>query len=95
MKISRKLRRIREASGLSLRELARRIQISPTYLSKVETGICLPSEKLLRAICKETDADSKLDMLLVLTGTIPEDVVQYLVGHPDVLERLRREMAAA
>lgn len=40
------LRRDREAAGLSQRELARRANMSPSLLNKVESGLRTPTEKL-------------------------------------------------
>jgi transcriptional regulator with XRE-family HTH domain len=48
-----RLRAEREARALSLRELARRLQISPSALSQIETGSSRPSVSTLYAIVTE------------------------------------------
>jgi transcriptional regulator with XRE-family HTH domain len=48
-----KLRARREAERLSLRELARRLQISPSALSQIETGKSRPSVSTLYALVTE------------------------------------------
>ena len=48
--VGRHLRSAREVQGLSLRELARRLEISASALSQIETGKSRPSVKTLYAI---------------------------------------------
>ncbi len=47
------IREKREASGLSLRELARRVDITAPFLSDIELGRRAPAEKNLALIAKE------------------------------------------
>jgi transcriptional regulator with XRE-family HTH domain len=51
--LSRRLRAARERSGLSLRALAARLDISPSALSQIETGRSRPSVGSLYAITTE------------------------------------------
>jgi transcriptional regulator with XRE-family HTH domain len=51
--LSRRLRAARERSGLSLRALAARLDISPSALSQIETGRSRPSVGSLYAITSE------------------------------------------
>jgi len=51
--VGRRLRAFREASQLSLRELARRLGISPSAISQIETGKSRPSVSTLYAIVSE------------------------------------------
>ena len=51
--VGRRLREFREGSDLSLRELARRLGISPSAISQIETGKSLPSVSTLYAIVSE------------------------------------------
>ena len=48
-----RLRTARESEGLSLRELARRLELSASALSQIETGKSRPSVKTLYAIVSE------------------------------------------
>jgi len=48
-----RLRAERERSGLTLRELARRLQVSPSLVSQIETGKTQPSVRTLYAIVSE------------------------------------------
>jgi transcriptional regulator with XRE-family HTH domain len=51
--LSRRLRAERERSGVSLRALASRLEISPSALSQIETGKARPSVSSLYAITSE------------------------------------------
>jgi transcriptional regulator with XRE-family HTH domain len=53
--VGRRLRAQREARQISLRELARRLGISPSAISQIETGKSLPSVGTLYAIVSELD----------------------------------------
>src|SRR3954452_12420552 len=53
--VGQRLRVERERRGLSLRELARRLEISPSALSQIETGRSRPSVGTLYAIVSELD----------------------------------------
>lgn len=91
-KVAARLRSAREKAGLSLRAMAERLGISPTHLSRVENGYNVPSETVLKDLCKLTGAD--FDSLMRCRGRVPTDVLKYIVRTPGVLERLRKEMAA-
>jgi transcriptional regulator with XRE-family HTH domain len=53
--VGQRLRSERERHGLSLRELARRLEISPSALSQIETGRSRPSVGTLYSIVSELD----------------------------------------
>ncbi len=59
--VGQRLRAEREGHGLSLRELARRLEISPSALSQIETGRSRPSVGTLYAIV--TELEMSLDEL--------------------------------
>lgn len=71
------LRLARKATGMSLREMARRIGVSPSFISQVELGRATPSVGTLYAIVSELglslDALMKED-LTVDTGTGDEGI---------------------
>ena len=48
-----RLRAIRRSRGLSLRELARRLELSPSSISQIETGKMQPSVRTLYALVSE------------------------------------------
>jgi len=56
-----RLRQVREQRGLSARELARRIQCSPSLISQIERGLSAPSVGILYALA--TELRTSLDFL--------------------------------
>ena len=71
------IRELRLKANLSLRELAARVGIDFTYLSKIENGILKPpSEKVVLRLAEVFGAGS--NKLLALAGRIPWDTAQKL-----------------
>src|ERR671935_2720317 len=66
--VGRRLRAQRERTELSLRELARRLGISPSAISQIETGKSRPSVSTLYAIVSELGMS--LDELF--SGSVPD-----------------------
>ncbi|MFC1901389.1 tetratricopeptide repeat protein [Chloroflexota bacterium] len=86
-----RLRELRTTAGLSLRELAERVGVNFTYLSKIENGaLPPPSEKVIRQLAESLKANK--DELLILAGIIPRDITAIL-KEGDTLKKLRAERA--
>jgi len=64
-----RLREVRSAGGLSVRELARRVGCSASLISQIERGVSVPSVGMLYALA--TELGSSLDYLLFGSGTAP------------------------
>ena len=85
------LRELREGEGRSLREVARHLEVVPSYLSRVERG-----EKPLSASMKRRAAEYygvAEETLALAGGEIPEDIVAILRENPGVVEELRRRFS--
>ncbi len=54
-RIGPRIRARRVELGISVRELARRIDVSASFVSLVETGRCAPSVSTFRALASELD----------------------------------------
>jgi transcriptional regulator with XRE-family HTH domain len=67
--VGQKLRRARLAAGMSVREMARRVDLSPSFISQVELGRTKPSVGTLYAIASELGVP--LDDLMPLASTAP------------------------
>jgi transcriptional regulator with XRE-family HTH domain len=67
--VPRRLRAERERRGISLRELARRLAISPSAISQIETGRARPSVATLWAIV--TELGMSLDDLFAPERSLP------------------------
>lgn len=46
------IRKFRKGSGLTQRELAKKVKVTPTYISKLESGLANPSFALLKRIAR-------------------------------------------
>lgn len=83
------LRHLRKQHHFSQRELAERLGVSFTYLSKLENNRMErpPSEEFIRNLARELDADA--DKLLLLAERVPTDVADIIVERPESVELLR------
>jgi transcriptional regulator with XRE-family HTH domain len=83
------IRREREAMGIGLREMARRIQVSPTYLSMVERdAMHPPSEDKVKAIAAIINCDA--DDLLARAGRLSAEIAEIIKRRPVELAALLR-----
>src|SRR5947209_17197392 len=79
------VRREREAKEIGLREMAKNIGVSPTYLSKIERGdFDPPAEDKVRKIAEIIGHDP--DELLALAGRVASDLT-------DIIRQRPRELA--
>ena len=80
------VRREREAKDIGLREMAKMIRVSPTYLSKIERDeFPPPAEDKVKAIAKIIGCDT--DDLLARAGRVASDL-------SDIIKQRPREIAA-
>lgn len=83
------VRRQREAREIGLREMARMIGVSPTYLSKVERDeFPPPAEDKVKAIAKIIECDA--DDLLARAGRVSSDISDIIKRQPVELAALLR-----
>ena len=86
--LGRTIRDTRVKQGLSLRELAKRLQISPTHLSDVENDRRDPSEELLRALASNLELD--FDHLMVMVGRVYSVTEKYVQRVPEAVSLFRK-----
>ncbi len=80
------VRRERLKLEIGLRQMAKSINVSPTYLSKIERNeFPPPAEDKVRKIAEIIDRDP--DELLALAGRVSSDLAEIIRRHP-------REMAS-
>jgi transcriptional regulator with XRE-family HTH domain len=90
-KFGTKLRDLRKAAGLTLRELAESVEVNFSYLSKIENGVLPPpSERVVRSLAEALNYDE--DELLALAGIITADIAEILKDR-QAREKLRAEQA--
>jgi transcriptional regulator with XRE-family HTH domain len=84
-------RRLVDDSRFSLRQVARRIDVEPAYLSKVEREeVAPPSEATIVRLARELDEDA--DLLLAMAGKISGDLAEIIRKRPRLFAQLIREL---
>ncbi len=91
------MRAVRKANGISIRELAKTLGKTPTYISDIEKGNNKPPEKeLLEKIIQELKLDDNPDIRNILfdlaakeRNDLPVDIKEYLMGNTAVLQIIR------
>ncbi len=78
----------------SLRQVAGRIGIEPSYLSKIERGeqVYLSEEKL---VALAADLGEDPDVLLALSGKVSKDIQEVIRKRPQLFAQLIRELKNA
>lgn len=90
MQFGEKIRELRLARNLTLRELAAKLDVNFTYVSKIENQKLsfgeYPSEELIRKIAKALGGDS--DELLILADKIPKQIKKRVKERPDAFRKI-------
>jgi transcriptional regulator with XRE-family HTH domain len=75
----------------SVRQVAQRIGVEPSFLSKVERGdVPPPSEAKVVALARELGEDP--DVLLALAGKVSSDLQEAIRKRPELFGSLLREL---
>jgi transcriptional regulator with XRE-family HTH domain len=82
------LRGARNNADLSLRDLAKKLSVTASYLSDIENDRRVPSEEVLGELAKVFNL--KLDDLMALAGRVGDDGERYLKSHPSAGVLFRR-----
>lgn len=92
MQFSDKVRRLRVARGLTQQAVADRMDVSVSYISKVENGKLnhgdYPSEKFIHKLADELNADE--DELLLLADKVPASMRRRIRQRPDLFRRIAK-----
>ena len=84
-----RLRQLRIEAGMTQWELASKVNIDSTYLSKMESGVkSPPSQKVVLRLAEVLNVGK--DELLTLAGKIPSDIAEMLKNR-EALQFLRSE----
>ncbi len=92
--LGKRLREERDRLGLSLRELARRLDVSPSLVSQIETGKIQPSVRTLYAMVSELGV-SLDDMFMLEPASSPPVVAAARGTHAQGSAPLDTEAASA
>jgi len=81
-------------SSYSVRQVAGRIDVQPSYLSKVERGeVAPPSEAKIVRLAEVLEVDA--DVLLALAGKVSSDLMEAIRKRPVLFAELIRELRTA
>jgi transcriptional regulator with XRE-family HTH domain len=81
----------KEDRSYSLRQVARRIGVEPSYLSKVEREhVPPPSEETIVRLATTLEVDP--DMLLAMAGKVSSDLQEAIRRRPQLFAELIREL---
>lgn len=83
----------REGPQYTLRAVARRLDIEPSHLSKVEMGKTPPSDQLIQNLAAILGAD--VDVMMALAGKVSPDLHAIIVKRPLLFASLLRELRDA
>lgn len=92
MRFGEKVRALRTGRNFTQRDLAERLGVSVSYISKVENERLhfgdYPSEKFVHKLAAELDADE--DELLLLSDRVPEVIRRRIRQEPELFRRLAK-----
>ncbi len=75
----------------SLRQVAQRVGIKPTYLSKIERGdLPPPSEATIKRLATELDIDE--DVLLAMAGKVSTELQSIICQRPVLFSKIIRQL---
>ena len=90
MQFGTRVRELRDARQFTQRELAERLGVSVSYISKVENERLhfgdYPSEQFVRRLADALQCDE--DELLLMTNRVPEAIRKRIQEQPDEFRRL-------
>lgn len=90
MVFGERVRELRKAKGLTLRDLASVVDVGFTYLSRVETGRLnsgdYPSNALIHRLADALDADE--EELLILAERVPDRIKKRVLQRPEIFGAL-------
>lgn len=79
--IAKRLKKIRVDCGLNQIEFSKRIGVTNAHISRMEKGITIPSESLIKLICKEFGANEEW----LKEGIEPAYIDDFTFGTEDML----------
>ena len=87
-------KKFKQDRSFSVRQLAQRIGVEPSYLSKVERDqVAPPSEASITRLAQELGEDT--DLLLAMAGKVSSDLQQIILHRPQLFADLLRQLKDA
>ncbi len=86
--------RLSEDRSFSVRQVAQRVGVEPSYLSKIERDqVAPPSEATVRLLAGELGEDA--DLLLAMAGKVSGDLRNIIMQRPQLFAELLRQLKDA
>ena len=87
-------KKLKDDRSFSVRQLAQRIDVEPSYLSKIERDqVAPPSEATINRLARELGEDP--DLLLAMAGKVSSDLQQIIRRRPRLFADLLRQLRDA
>lgn len=84
------IRKLRLKADITLRELARRVEISASHLSDIEHGRRMPSDEALQRIANElAEVGASYDDLRLLKPQLEDDLEAWVTSSSEVRQLFR------
>lgn len=95
MNFGQTIQKRRIEKNISLRRMAELIDVSPSYLSRIETGkVPAPAEAVIKSLAYQLDLHP--DALLAEAGKVSEDLLQIIRSNPiDTAELIRKSASGS
>lgn len=88
----KKVQKLREKTGMSQRQLAFAVDVTPTYMSKIERGeFAPPSEEVVKKIAFVLNCDA--DRLLAHADKVDSDLLSIIKSKPEMYAAMLRKRA--
>jgi transcriptional regulator with XRE-family HTH domain len=89
MTFGERIRELRKAKNLNQQEVADKVGINFTYLSKIENGKLesaeFPSEETIKKLAKALGGD--VDELLLMAKKVPDKIRKRVIQRPDAFRK--------
>ena len=76
------IRNLRLENGLSLKDLGEQVDVNYVYLSRLERGLEIPSETLIKSLAKNLNYKGNLEELVASFGKVPTSIKQLILDDP-------------
>jgi len=82
------IRKLRMEKGLSLKNLGEIVDVNYVYLSRLERGLEIPSESLIKSLAENLSYEGNIDELIASFGKVPITIKQMILDDPSAVIEL-------
>jgi transcriptional regulator with XRE-family HTH domain len=76
------IRKLRLEKGLSLKNFGEQVNVNYVYLSRLERGMEIPSESLIKSLAENLNYQGDFDELVASFGKVPASIKQMILEDP-------------